>query len=352
MALSTYLIPRALVVVLESTFGRTGRALVDEWESIASVLFGGSIWLAVIDPALQGSGTMLLQRMKRVVGLTRTGVICDIQKLDSTSPERSETSSLSRTLSRSRARSGDDSTHSAASTSLAFVALPLLPLLLLVSRSLWTASLLEPACRLFPFVRTALCPPSPLARTVDIVFAFYDEPLEAFKLHRDAILARPFVRDSDTKTIVYNKGSLPNDKVRTALDLGINDEVVKLDNVGREGGTYLRHILLHYNDTLETTSPVALAPHRQARVLADHTFFQQPHLAWPDTANPRMDAIDVDTGFAGLGPLLRSDCGFDTLINADFVKIKELYSAFAGELCPPGGQLVSSMKRLPSESVH
>lgn len=101
---------------------------------------------------------------------------------------------------------------------------------------------------------------------------------------------------------------------------------------------------MHYNDTAMATARSVIphaSPHKPTRVLADHTFFQQPHLAWPAVASPRMDNVDYDTGFAGLGPLVRTDCGSDGHGTGTYDKVREIYSVFTGALCPAGGQLVS-----------
>ncbi|KAA1115240.1 hypothetical protein PGT21_034038 [Puccinia graminis f. sp. tritici] len=91
------------------------------------------------------------------------------------------------------------------------------------------------------------------------------------------------------------------------------DEVIQLDNVGREGGTYLTHILKHYNLTILTdqqgrmiqsgkSNPNILeqAKFRVKRVLsspaihglADHTVFMQPKISWHWIAKPQMDLFD------------------------------------------------------------
>lgn len=117
-----------------------------------------------------------------------------------------------------------------------------------------------------------------------------------------------------------------------------------------------KHILSHYN---ASTTPSS-SPTLRRESLADHTFFFQPHLAWHWIAQARVDLVDADTGFASFGPYMRSNCGNDSRGNGVFPVrplvfmewekelmreeqvVKELYNIFAGTLCPPTDQLVSS----------
>jgi hypothetical protein len=64
-----------------------------------------------------------------------------------------------------------------------------------------------------------------------------------------------------------------------------------------------------------------------------------------------MKLIAADTGFAALGPVLRTDCGEDGRGTGNYPFVKDIYAMFRGTLCPPGGQLVS-LKLATEPSAH
>lgn len=54
---------------------------------------------------------------------------------------------------------------------------------------------------------------------------------------------------------------------------------------------------------------------RHRRVLADVTYFFQPHLAWEGIAGPRLKQVTDRVGFVHFGPLIRLDCGHDVRVD-------------------------------------
>ncbi|GAA5907430.1 hypothetical protein JCM6882_003859 [Rhodosporidiobolus microsporus] len=197
---------------------------------------------------------------------------------------------------------------------------------------------------------------APTAHTVDLVVSYYDELLARTKAHVDHIRGTEFVRRRSSRVVVYNKGPRGEEEIRAGLGLEETDEVVPLPNLGREGATYLKHILLHYNATVSppvisnttgaanAASPTSLASASaslRVHTLADHTYFLQPHLAWENVALPRLDLVRPDTGFAHLGPYVKSECGYDARVRVDFPMLKELYNMFTGRICPPEGHLAA-----------
>jgi hypothetical protein len=94
----------------------------------------------------------------------------------------------------------------------------------------------------------------------------------------------------------------------------------------KEGTDKQRHVARHY----ETGSTS----------LADHTLFLQPHLAWHWILLPRVEAIRHDTGFLSFGPYHEKNCTHDSQ-GLGFPRMADIYSAFQGDLCPPGPHLVS-----------
>lgn len=131
--------------------------------------------------------------------------------------------------------------------SLATSLLPFLPLLLFLLQSPSTSPSLSVACQYLPSnLRHTLCH-NPLphlhsskSSTVDLVFAYYDEPLDKFKDHLNEIRERGFVKSRRNRVVVYNKGYKEERELREKVGLREGDLVVKLDNLGREGATYLR----------------------------------------------------------------------------------------------------------------
>ena len=89
----------------------------------------------------------------------------------------------------------------------------------------------------------------------------------------------------------------------------------------------LQHILLHYNTTAASLMPDWPTPapppahlsnpasHLRNRLLADVTYFFQPHLAWEGVAGPRLAQVADNTGFVHFGPLIRLECGHDLRVD-------------------------------------
>lgn len=84
---------------------------------------------------------------------------------------------------------------------------------------------------------TSAPPPTP---TVDIALAYYNEDLT--RTHDTLVELRqsPFLAARQQRIVVYNKGPHSAHRLRRELALSLEDEVVALPNVGREGATYLK----------------------------------------------------------------------------------------------------------------
>lgn len=180
--------------------------------------------------------------------------------------------------------------------------------------------------------------------TLDIVFSYYNEDLLTFSSYVDRVKRYGFVRKMKTRLVVYAKEV--DEEVRRRRDLENLpevDEVVYLENVGREGGTYLTHIVREFGEEGERTRIADLTlflQHRESfslrtivcittltryRYLAD--------LAWNWLAEPRFDYVDTGrTAFIALGPYLKSDCGKDLLGNGEFTRMRDIYSMFREEV--------------------
>lgn len=230
-------------------------------------------------------------------------------------------------------------------------ALPFLPLLAYLIMSTSVSTSIGSACAYLPInVASSLCysiSPAASSKTVDLVFSYHEEDLVKFKRHIDNIRWTDFIAKRQSRVLVYNKGSKSELVLRKELELRKSDEVVKLENVGREGATYLRvssfpssthaiadslvqHILAHYNSSIDALasalSPSLDRPSHTTTVLADHTYFLQPHLAWNWVAENRLKEIASETGFANFGPYIVNHCGRDGDLGSEFAVRTTSYS--------------------------
>lgn len=71
---------------------------------------------------------------------------------------------------------------------------------------------------------------------------------------------------------------------------------------------------------------------------------KQPHFAWDYIIGPRLLSMTPGIGFMSLGPYINTTKGVDVNGN-DFPRIMDIFSAFRGDLCPPGRVLVSQSQR-------
>lgn len=140
--------------------------------------------------------------------------------------------------------------------------------------------------------------------TVDFVFAYYDEPIAEFNSMIEEMLAVPGMAGKETRVIVYTKGDLPPAQLATKLVRA--DEIHRMQNIGREGGTYLHHIIRNYDIARRSPPPSdAYLPGDEAQYplgLADHTSFAQGHLAWIGVANERLRIFNDSTGYLHYAP--------------------------------------------------
>ncbi|GAA6011063.1 hypothetical protein JCM11491_005924 [Sporobolomyces phaffii] len=253
---------------------------------------------------------------------------------------------------------GKESVDERNSSPSAFTLLSLVPVLFIAIEAIVspTATSLSNACSYVPLsLRPSSCPPTLPAlasSSVDLVVAYYDESLEDTRANLDYIRRVTFIAERDSRVIIYNKGRREESALRDALGLESWDRVINLENVGREGATYLQHILRNYNETVasisaplrtlpgNSLSPTRANPSSPENGLADHTFFLQPHLAWTGIAKPRLWTIPRDVGFASFGPLHLSRCGEDSG-HGSYPYLVSVYNMFRGRLCPPEGAIIA-----------
>ena len=85
---------------------------------------------------------------------------------------------------------------------------------------------------------------------LDVVIAHHSEEPYYIKVWTDSLRSIPFVQELGMRIIIYTKGSMDTTAIKEASGA---DEVVQLPNVGREGGTYLHHLLGVYDEPPQFT---------------------------------------------------------------------------------------------------
>ncbi|WWD15616.1 hypothetical protein CI109_100038 [Kwoniella shandongensis] len=175
-----------------------------------------------------------------------------------------------------------------------------------------------------------------LTSDFDIVVSHYDEDINIMR-ESIATVKSHLPKHKKHRVIIYTKKERDHAGKMELLDMA--DEVVTIPNVGREGETYLSHIVRHY----ETP----------ATNLAEHTIFMQPHVAWDWVFVPRLrDVLKPATGFLSFGPYITQQCGKDSH-GMEFPRMNDIYVMFRSDFCPPepvlatwAGQFVVSRRRI------
>lgn len=162
------------------------------------------------------------------------------------------------------------------------------------------------------------------AADIDVVISHYNEDLDLVRHTLDQLRSELPGRPK-LNIMVYSKGpQTPAGEHLVELKReGLIDSIIEVPNLGREGETYLKHIVNHYSE------------------LAPQTLFLQPHIAWDWVALPRLRQIHPRDGFVSLGPYLNAtgtpEGGFLDTNGQTFGRIPQIYASFTGELCPSSG---------------
>lgn len=91
-----------------------------------------------------------------------------------------------------------------------------------------------------------LHPAASLGPQLHVVIAHHSEEPQYIKAWTNNLRTMPYMQELGIKVIIYTK---QEESDTTALkEMSGAEEVIRLPNVGREGGTYLHHILRVYND--------------------------------------------------------------------------------------------------------
>ncbi|KAI1356116.1 hypothetical protein F5Y01DRAFT_268562 [Xylaria sp. FL0043] len=145
---------------------------------------------------------------------------------------------------------------------------------------------------------------------LDIVIARYDEPVEQIIETVQLALELPNIAGRKVKTIVYNKGTL--NETELAINFPIQSRLVirQLENVGREGDTYISHVLETDQDWASHTLFIQAEPHEpqylQAR-LADYFVEDTGFLSLSHVRNfcANCDTCNDHSGWTEDGAVLR-----------------------------------------------
>ncbi|KAK6524362.1 hypothetical protein TWF281_011270 [Arthrobotrys megalospora] len=100
------------------------------------------------------------------------------------------------------------------------------------------------------------------AASMDIVISYYKEDLNGVKSFIDQVNAIPQVQKLQPNIIIYsknNRSDISEIKARTGAN-----EVTILPNEGREGGTYLRHIIDRWDSLANHTLFIQAEPHSRS----------------------------------------------------------------------------------------
>ncbi|KAJ3143798.1 hypothetical protein HK101_003069 [Irineochytrium annulatum] len=167
---------------------------------------------------------------------------------------------------------------------------------------------------------------------LDVVMAYFNEEAQGVADVIAELRRTPEVLARHPKFIIYNKGEVSAKELKKLTGA---DDVIQLANFGREGATYLHHIMKHYNSGL-----------------ARWTLFSQAEPMPADALLEKVKGLTEKTGFLTLKFFEVCQC---EECYGSFPRVSELYSLVSGKLCPNtgyaasmNGQFVVSAKRIHS----
>ncbi|EPS36058.1 hypothetical protein H072_10510 [Dactylellina haptotyla CBS 200.50] len=180
---------------------------------------------------------------------------------------------------------------------------------------------------------------SPESRAdLDIVISHYNEDFTELKSIIADIQKIPVIKRLKRRIYLYTKNQHNfnhTDYITRFLD--INHTIVA-KNEGREGGTYLKHIIENYD------------------TLARHTLFMQaaPH-AFSEFLETLSTYFYEDTGVLSLGPYQRCSCGAcRDPYNHPIVwnRVPEIYTLTHEKFCPKSGLLLTFKGQMVASNKH
>ncbi|KAI1434724.1 hypothetical protein GGR50DRAFT_687437 [Xylaria sp. CBS 124048] len=99
---------------------------------------------------------------------------------------------------------------------------------------------------------------------LDIVIAWYDEPVDQVIETAQLALDLPNIAGRKVRTIVYNKGHINETGLEANFPIQSSLTIRRLENVGREGDTFLAHVLDQEQDWASHTLFIQAEPHDPA----------------------------------------------------------------------------------------
>ncbi|KXT18496.1 hypothetical protein AC579_2283 [Pseudocercospora musae] len=145
---------------------------------------------------------------------------------------------------------------------------------------------------------------------LDVVIAWYDEPYDHVTDTAALAFQASAAKELKVRTIVYNKGSSNETKLQSRFPADHELIIRNLDNVGREGHTYLSHLLGNSNDFSPHTMFIQAEPHEpgylQARLqdyLVSNTGFLS--LSYARNFCSNCDKCNDHSGWHADGDVLR-----------------------------------------------
>ncbi|TGO18203.1 hypothetical protein BTUL_0011g00080 [Botrytis tulipae] len=170
---------------------------------------------------------------------------------------------------------------------------------------------------------------TPVSSSFDIAISAYKETQESIARMLKAIKSTPYLSSHNTRVLIYTKD--PSVSLSMLKNSTGADTVERLPNLGREGGTYLSHIVTHWND------------------LAAQTMFIQAHAHNIRELIPRIDSYLVpQTGMLSLGfsesTCSCNNCGDRFGWTDDWAMVPSLYEDIYGSSCTNSTKILLSYK--------
>ncbi|RPA81075.1 TPT-domain-containing protein [Ascobolus immersus RN42] len=182
-------------------------------------------------------------------------------------------------------------------------------------------------------------------RDLDIVMAMHHENVDTVAKQLKELKELKAFSGLKPHVIIYVKdGKETLDKIKEKTGA---DEVLDLVNRGREGGTYLTHIINRFDDVAKHTLFVQAEPHDFSKIKRRLEDYFKPE---------KTGMLSVGFGHASCS----CDHCEDPWGGRDiWTRVPEIFSAVYGELCPPSkillsyaGQFVASAKRIRAGEKH
>lgn len=182
-------------------------------------------------------------------------------------------------------------------------------------------------------------------RDLDIVMSMHTEKLDTIAKQLKELKELKAFKNLKPHVIIYVKDG--KEPLATIKEKTGADEVFELDNRGREGGTYLSHIIKRFDNVAKHTFFVQAEPHDFSKIKRRIN----------DYFNPETTGM-LSVGFG------HASCACDHCEDPwggrdVWQRVPQIFSAVYGELCPSSrillsyaGQFIVSARRIRSGELH